>query len=258
VSRPERRLGPGLDLSRVTTLLCDADGNLFASEEPAFDAAAQVVNQVMSTIGAPERFLGEELRRAATGRNFRSIIIELVLRHGAVLTGPEVERWVEEENIVVTAHLGQILRPDDAVTAPLTRLAGRYRLAVVSSSALRRLETCFVATALDALFPEQVRYSAADSLPVPTSKPDPAVYTHAGRALGLVPEEGLAVEDATAGVLSAVAAGFPVVGNLQFVPAEEREQREAALLAAGATTVVNDWDELAGSLLAGDDEEVLT
>jgi hypothetical protein len=52
-----------------------------------------------------------------------------------------------------------------------------------------------------------------------------------------------------AGVRSAVAAGCPVVGNLLFVLPGEREQRGADLLAAGAFTLVESWQELADLLL---------
>ena len=96
--------------------------------------------------------------------------------------------------------------------------AGRLRLALVSSSALSRLDACLGATALDELFPPSMRFSAEDSLPRPASKPDPAVYRLAGERLRVSGARALAVEDATAGVCSAVAAGFPVVGNTAFVP----------------------------------------
>jgi phosphoglycolate phosphatase-like HAD superfamily hydrolase len=68
---------------------------------------------------------------------------------------------------------------------------------------------CFTAAGLDPLFPVAARYSAQDSLPSPTSKPDPAVYLYAVKDLGLDPNSAIAVEDAVAGVASAVAAGLP-------------------------------------------------
>jgi beta-phosphoglucomutase-like phosphatase (HAD superfamily) len=152
---------------------------------------------------------------------------------------------VREEQREVVSYLGSVLRPDEAVTAPLRELANRYRLAVVSSSAHARLDACFRATGLDDLLPHAVRFSAEDSLPVPTSKPDPAIYAFAGRKLGVEGAAGLAVEDAAAGVRSAVAAGFPTVGNLQFVPAGERDERIAALRDAGAAAIVESWSDLA-------------
>ena len=233
-------------------LLCDADGNLFPSEEPAFVASTEVTNRFLAAIGAGTRYEPDALRRRAMGRNFRATALDLAAEHGVVVAGEALDEWVAEERRAVTEHLGEVLRPDPDVLEPLERLAVRCGLAVVSSSALARLDACFEATGLATLFPAGVRYSAEDSLPVPTSKPDPAVYAFAGRELGVAGDEGLAVEDAVPGVLSAVAAGFPVAGNVQFVldPAE-REARREALLGAGAFTVVESWGELEGLLASG-------
>jgi hypothetical protein len=45
-----------LDLGSITVLLCDADGNLFPSEEPAFVASAEVTNRFMASLGLSRRF----------------------------------------------------------------------------------------------------------------------------------------------------------------------------------------------------------
>jgi beta-phosphoglucomutase-like phosphatase (HAD superfamily) len=226
-------------------LLCDADGNLFPSEEPAFVASTEVTNRFLASLGVAERWEPDALRLRATGRNFRATALDLAAEHGVTVGEEALDGWVAEERRAVTAHLGAVLRPDPEVAGPVGRLGERFALAVVSSSALARLDACFEATGLAALFPADVRYSAEDSLPVPTSKPDPAIYALAGERLGVAGDAGLAVEDAVPGVLSAVAAGFPSVGNLQFVtdPAE-REARRAALLDAGAELVVESWAEL--------------
>ncbi|MDT0278168.1 HAD family hydrolase [Blastococcus goldschmidtiae] len=234
-------------LERVTHLLCDADGNLFPSEEPAFDASTEVTNAFLASLGIDRRFTATELRSAATGMNFRTTARTLAEQAG--LPDADVEPWVAQERRAVTEHLARTLQPHAPTQAALRTLAEHLRLAVVSSSALTRLAACFTATGLDELLPADRRFSAEDSLPVPTSKPDPAVYAHACEQLGIHPEQGLAVEDAVAGVRSAVAAGCPVVGNLLFVLPDEREERAAALLAAGALTVVSSWSELADLLL---------
>ena len=225
-------------------LLCDADGNLFPSEVPAFDASAHVTNRLLAALGVPERFTALELRRASLGRNFRAMAQDLAREHGVALEAEVLERFVDEERREVTAHLGRVLRPDPRVLEAVERLAGRMRMAVVSSSALPRLDACFTATGLDPYFPRDARFSAEDSLAVPASKPDPAVYVHAGESLGVTGETAIAVEDAPAGVRSAVAAGFPVIGNLVFVEPEEREAHAAALRDAGAREVVSSWAEV--------------
>jgi beta-phosphoglucomutase-like phosphatase (HAD superfamily) len=93
------------------------------------------------------------------------------------------------------------------------------------------------------------RYSAEDSLPTPTSKPDPAVYRYALDQLGVRAGRTIAVEDSLPGARSAVAAGIATVGNLTFVPAEERPERRRCLREAGVGTFVESWDELAAMVL---------
>jgi hypothetical protein len=50
-------------------------------------------------------------------------------------------------------------------------------------------------------------------------------------------------------VQSAVAAGVPTIGNLQFVQPGERADRERGLREAGVLTVVASWGELENSLI---------
>jgi beta-phosphoglucomutase-like phosphatase (HAD superfamily) len=237
---------PAIDPGAVRVLLCDADGNLFPSEGPAFEASTAVTNRLLADLGVEHTFTPEALRARAMGRNFRATALDLAAELGVAgaLGAAELESRVIEEEREVTAHLGRVLRPDPAVREPLERLGRRFGLAVVSSSALARLDACFEATGLAGLFPAGVRYSAEDSLPVPTSKPDPAVYRLAGERLGVSGAAGLAIEDAVPGVESAVAAGFATIGNIAFVAPDERGARVAALRAAGATAVVASWAEL--------------
>ena len=238
-----RRFAP-LDTAAVKVLLCDADGCLFPSEEPAFAASVQVMNRLLADLGIERRFEPDELRRRAVGRTFRATASELAREAGVALDAGALERWAREERNAVVAHLTTVLRRDPEVLEPLAELACSYVLAVVSSSASVRLDACFAATGLDALLPPGLRFSAEDSLPVPTSKPDPAIYAFAAERLGISRAEGVAIEDAEAGARSAIAAGFATIGNLQFVAPEEREQRVAALREAGVAAVVASWGQL--------------
>ncbi|WNG88061.1 HAD family phosphatase [Mycobacterium sp. ITM-2016-00317] len=239
------------DVAAVRVILCDADGNLFPSEEPAFEASVGVTNRYLSQIGVTRRYTAEELRISSTGKNFRTTAVDLALEWGAeLLTPAELERWVQQERREVTAHLGSVLQPDRGVLDPLALLSLKYELAAVSSSALGRLKACFTAATLDDLIPERSRFSAEDSLPVPTSKPDPAVYRFAIDALGITSAQAVAVEDSVPGVASAVAAGVPTIGNVMFVPADERERRCDELAAAGACILVDSWHDVA-TLLVG-------
>ncbi|HYC82591.1 MAG TPA: HAD family phosphatase [Solirubrobacterales bacterium] len=234
----------GVNLDPIEVLLCDADDCLFASERPAFEASTHVVNRLLAELGDELRFTPEELRRHAAGRNFRSLAGELCAERGVELADAELDRWVAAEREAVIAHLGEALRPVDSVSAPLRRLAGRFGLALVSSSALARLDACLAATGLAPLFPTESRFSAEGSLPEPTSKPDPAIYREAGRRLGVAGERALAIEDSPNGARAAVAAGFPTVGLLQFVPPAERSARGEEMIAIGVAALLESWEDL--------------
>jgi beta-phosphoglucomutase-like phosphatase (HAD superfamily) len=232
----------------VQALLCDADGNLFPSEEPAFAAAATVTSQMLTSLGVYDVPTAEELRLTTTGMTFRKTARALAARHG-IEEIPDLDAWVEQEKQVVTAHLQRTLRPDRSVIDALTALGEHLVLAAVSSSALVRLHTCLAATGLNELIRTELVFSAEDSLTVPTSKPDPAIYLHACERLGIPPAAGLAVEDSVPGARSAIAAGCPTIGNVVFVPRNERQDRAEALYDAGVLRVVSSWDELAALLL---------
>ncbi len=259
---------------QIKVLLCDADGSLFPSEEPAFEASTVVTNRFMADYGRDVRFEPEQLRLATMGKNFRSTIVDLAVRHaipiepavaeslglgagvvdpvkagGRRLTAADIEEWVAEEKRVVSAHLGRVLTPDPEVLQSLEALAERYLLVIVSSSALSRLEVCVNATGLAGLFPPDLRFSAEDSLQVPASKPDPAVYRHAGEYLGTAGHQAVAIEDAVPGVQSARAAGFATIGNVRFVAEAERVERERLLTEAGAMTIGRTWSEISDLLL---------
>lgn len=118
-----------------------------------------------------------------------------------------------------------------------------------------RLEACFAATGLDRLIPAPLRFSAEDSLPVPTSKPDPAVYRLSGQVLGVGYTEAVAVEDSVPGVLSAVAAGFVTIGNVMFVPPSEKRTRATELVRAGASAISSSWNAIA-DLLQGSRDSI--
>jgi beta-phosphoglucomutase-like phosphatase (HAD superfamily) len=239
---------PATVLRSVQILLCDADGNLFPSEEPAFAASAQVTGRFLTGLGVQQTPTAEELRLTTTGMTFRRTAVALAAQHG-VDEVPDLEAWVAEEKRVVTDYLQRTLRPDPAVIEPLTALAQHLVLAAVSSSALTRLHTCLAAAGLNELIRTELVFSAEDSLPTPTSKPDPAIYLYSCERLGIPPAAGLAVEDSVPGAQSAIAAGCPTVGNVMFVPEAEREERIAALYDTGVLTVVSSWNELAGLLL---------
>lgn len=114
-------------------------------------------------------------------------------------------------------------------------LARGLKVAVVSSS--RNAPSVLRAAGLDAHFPVVVDgvVAAAEGLP---GKPSPATYEYAARLLKLPSEECVVVEDAVSGVQAGKA------GSFHSVIGVDRGAGRQTLLAAGATLVVNDLDEL--------------
>jgi len=231
-------------LDGIEAVLCDADGTLFPSADPAYAASALVINRFLAQLGIERPYEPVELQRLTNGRNFRSIARLLATLHDRHLDEDDLQEWVGVERDVVTAHLRTVLAPDPEVSQPICALAKDLPLAVVTSSALDRLRACLEMTGLAPVFTPDRMFSAEDSLATPTSKPDPAVHLLACERMGVDPSAALAVEDSVNGVRAAVAAGCRTVGTVQFVAVEERPSREAALRATGAEAIVESWSEV--------------
>jgi beta-phosphoglucomutase-like phosphatase (HAD superfamily) len=239
---------PALELTGVTTLLCDADGTLFPSEDPAYVASAVVTRDFAARYGLEGDFSPEALRRVGVGRNFRATAEELLHRAGIAVDRAELDEWVDRERTDVTAHLRTALGVDPQVVTALDTLRDRFTLAIVTSSAAGRVAACCTVTGVDRFFTSGALFSAEDSLPTPVSKPDPAVYLHALDSLGITADAALAIEDSVTGTRSAVAAGIRTIGLVEFVPPAERPRRTRELLEADAVTVVASWAQLTSLL----------
>ena len=195
-------------------------------------------------------FTGDSLIVEFVGQNFRGMMTSLQQRYGFDMTPAELDGYVRREEDVVIAKLKEKLAPCPGVDAQLRRLAadpGRYRLAVVSSSALRRVQASIDKVDQARYFGTDV-YSAASSLPQPTSKPDPAIYLHAMDKMGARPDECVAVEDSKSGTLSGTRAGIKVIGYVGPYKDSEKDKMEQVLKDAGAVVVMRDWSEFEGIL----------
>jgi beta-phosphoglucomutase-like phosphatase (HAD superfamily) len=235
-------------LDGVTAVLCDADGTLFASEEPAFAASAVITRELARRYRLSGDFSPTALRRAAAGRNFRDALSSRLAAAGVSVDPAEFEEWVQREKQAVTERLARTLVVEPKVSQSIKNWAQRCRLALVSSSATSRLDACLAATGLAEYFPKPLRFSAEDSLARPMSKPDPAVYRHALARLGCAADDAVAIEDSVSGAQSAVGAGIRTLGIVQFAPADEQGRLTASLRVAGALAVADSWAELAGWL----------
>lgn len=232
-------------MTKITHVLFDCDNTLVLSEEIAFEACATLANDVLESQGIAERYTGPSLMIDFVGQNFRGMMVSLQKKYGFTLEASRLESLVTQEENKVIEMLEQKAQPCVGVNDQLEKLASskKYGLAVVSSSALRRVQASLKKVGQAKYFPSDHVFSAASSLPTPTSKPDPAIYLHACKVLGKSPAECLAVEDSKSGVLSAVRAGIQVIGYVGSYEEHKQEEMSHILQENGAKIIMKDWSE---------------
>jgi len=242
--------------TKINTILFDCDNTLVLSEKLAFEACANLANEILSSRNPPidKTYTGPELLATFVGQNFRGMILNLQKLHGFTLDPEELESYVLKEEDRVIAKLEEKAESCIGVDEELELLTSpdyqpKYTLAVVSSSALRRVKASIKKVNQCRFFPENSIFSAATSLPQPTSKPDPAIYIHACKELDKKMEECVAVEDSKSGTLSAVRAGIRVIGYVgSYDSKEERKEMRKVLAAAGAGVIMDEWSEFQQAL----------
>jgi beta-phosphoglucomutase-like phosphatase (HAD superfamily) len=235
---------------QITTLLFDCDNTLVLSEELAFEACAGLINEICDKQNVDKSFTGPSLIKEFVGQNFRGMLVSLQARYGIKLTPEELEKYVVDEEDAVIAKLLEKARPCIGVDDQLEALAqsGKYKMAVVSSSAKRRVLASIKKVGQDKFFPDDLVFSAASSLPKPTSKPDPAIYLHAMKVLGVTADECVAIEDSKSGTLSGTRAGIKVLGYVGPYEEENQEEMRGVLTDAGAVAMMTDWTEFPAKL----------
>jgi HAD superfamily hydrolase (TIGR01509 family) len=184
------------------------------------------------------------------GQNFRGMMVSLQKKYGIQMLPDDLETYVLREEDQVIAKLKEKLQPCTGVDIELAKLFQKktYKMAVVSSSALRRVKASVEKVGQDKYFHPDNIFSAATSLPKPTSKPDPAIYLHAMEVLGVQPSECVAIEDSRSGTLSAVRAQIPVVGYVGSYEPEKAEEMSKVLRDAGAKVMMTEWSQFPACL----------
>jgi HAD superfamily hydrolase (TIGR01509 family) len=168
-------------------------------------------------------------------------------KHGFSLSATELDQYVAAELALVTQKLSEEATECPNSTAVLEKIyhEKKYGLAVVSSSAISRVRASIHKTGQDRFFEKQHVYSAASSLPVPTTKPDPAIYIYACQQLGADPANCVAIEDSRTGATAAMRAGILVIGYVgPYEDEAEREKvRKVLQEQCNAVAVMDDWKE---------------
>ena len=240
---------------QITEILYDCDNTLVLSEELAFAACADLANEILEKQKISARYTGADLLSEFVGQNFRGMLLSLQNKHDFALLQAELDSYVSQEEDRVIAKIEAEGKPCINCTPELQKVhdSGKYGMAVVSSSALRRVNASLVKVDQKRFFPDNgphaTVFSAATSLPTPTSKPDPAIYLHACKIVGKKPGECVAVEDSKSGATSAVRAGIPVIGYVgSYPPGKKQKQIKEMMGGLGVSVVMEDWKEFAGCL----------
>lgn len=174
------------------------------------------------------------------------MLISLQQKYDFQIDEDKLEEYVIREEDQVIAKLNAKAKSCIGATEELEKVfaAKKYGLAVVSSSALRRVLASIRKVGQDKFFDENKVFSAASSLPKPTSKPDPAIYLYALEQVGKRASETVAIEDSKSGALSAVRAGIPVIAYVGSYNGEDTQKAMAkALTDIGAKSVMYHWSE---------------
>ncbi|RAL02086.1 HAD family hydrolase [Aspergillus ibericus CBS 121593] len=233
-------------MPQITEIFFDCDNTLVLSEELAFEACADLANEILEKQKISDRYTGDQLIQDFVGQNFRGMMVSLQAKYKFEMSKEELEEYVKKEEDKVIAKLTDKAQPCVGVTEELEKLfeSKKYGLAVVSSSALRRVRASIKKVGQDKYFDPENVFSAATSLPKPTSKPDPAIYLHALEVRNKKPEEVVAVEDSKSGALSAIRAGIPVIGYVGSYHGDDKQfEMSQRLQELGAKVIMKDWSE---------------
>jgi HAD superfamily hydrolase (TIGR01509 family) len=174
------------------------------------------------------------------------MMVSLCKKYDITMADAEIDEYVDRELGKVIETLEKKAQPCPGVMDELDGLheLKKYKLAVVSSSALSRVKASIKKVGMEKYFDPNWIYSAATSLPKPTSKPDPAVYIYAMEQIGVKPEECVAIEDSRSGATAAKRADIPLIGYVGPYDEEEREKMVKVLRdECGAKAIMYHWSE---------------
>ena len=234
---------------QVKYILLDCDNTLCQSERLAFEACADLTNEVLKKHNISDRYDTDSLLEDFVGHNFRNMLVGLQKKHDFKMEPAEVDEYVSMELDRVTKKLSEKCTECPGVTKQLEwAKAQGYPMSVVSTSAKPRVMASLEKTGLMRFFTDEHVYSAATSLNPPSSKPDPAIYLYACKQLGVKPEETLTVEDSKSGATAAMRAGIPFIGYVGIYGLEEGKEKMEAMAktlteVTKADVIMYDWEE---------------
>jgi HAD superfamily hydrolase (TIGR01509 family) len=206
----------------------DLDGTLADTER-------QNAESVARALGRRGRPITDEERHFVIGHGWKEIYDHLAGAGGVDVAFDELVRLAGEERKQLVDDEGLDVLPGAVEAVRL--VAARYPTAIVSGSSRDEIAMCLRALGVTELFPWFV--GAEDTS---RGKPAPDGYLLASRRMEVAPADCLVIEDSTAGIRAARAAGMRCVavraGNFARQPQDE------------ADLVIDDLRQLDGALLA--------
>jgi HAD superfamily hydrolase (TIGR01509 family) len=177
----------------IEAVIFDCDGTLVDSERLANAALAECV----APFGL--RMTAEQAMQAYVGGKMADCVADLECRLGQKLPDtfiPEVRRRTAE---AYRMHL----KPVEGALDVLQKL--QLPFCVASSGPMEKIELSLALTGLARFFTGDRIFSAYD---IGSWKPDPGLFLHAAKAMGVAPERCAVVEDSLRGVEAGTNAGM--------------------------------------------------
>lgn len=228
----------------IKAVIWDCDGVLVDSETLAMPIAGEVIHEELLRLNRPGIHIPGFVQKFSGGHFSQMCEAYDLAAEFDRLDAIKMDRTIEALSTRVETFAG--------LPAVLTGLHDqKFMQAVATSSELSRVEPALALHKLDGFFkPNDLKhiYSAVDSLPEKKVKPDPAVYLHALKKLGLEPHEAVAVEDSISGATAAVRAGLPVIGYVGGNHIADRYAHAGKLVELGTFTVIDDYKDFMPAL----------
>jgi HAD superfamily hydrolase (TIGR01509 family) len=174
----------------------------------------------------------EEVSNMAIGLTFEALMEKVERDFGIVLP----KNLVAEKDARLLALFEQELKTAPGVDTALARLA--LPKSVASNSPVERVEAALRIGRIGKYFGGRITTFEH----VAEGKPAPDIYLLAAKRAGVRPQDCLVIEDSTAGVTSAVAAGCHVVGYVGLV--HDPKPHAKKLKGLGARQIIARLDEL--------------
>ncbi len=219
-------------MNTMEAVIFDLDGVLVDSE-PRHERAFR---EVFQELGYSETH-GMDFP-AYYGRSDRVLWLDFVAKHQPAQTVEELAALKQRRFLDMMERDQPVF---DGVEALVDKLARRYKLAVASGSYHPIIDAALALRNLRRYF--SVTVSAQD---VPYGKPAPDIFLRAAALLAVRPEGCCVIEDSSAGVEAALAAGMRVIGITNSLPREKLQR---------ATHVVSSYQEIERLLLSSLGEE---